>query len=208
MNRRAVVFKAVLVLAFVWGTVWAVRAYAGSRKITAQSVEREIRDAEFTDLSGQEKPPQSVEGEREKHIRKIAEQINRLDFNERQRNKESRATEQFFRTLSVREKDLFLDLTVMQSMGKFMEALDAMPPAQRKKFVEQGLKEVDTGRTEQDMQRAEELGPEVLERITQEGMRAYFQKSSAETKLDLAPLMQAMNEVMQGLRGNEFGPPR
>jgi len=31
-------------------------------------------------------------------------------------------------------------------------------------------------------------------------------KASADTKLDLAPLMEAMNEVMQGLRGNEFGP--
>jgi hypothetical protein len=37
-------------------------------------------------------------------------------------------------------------------------------------------------------------------------MRAYFDKASADTKLDLAPLMEAMNEVMQGLRGNEFGP--
>ena len=56
------------------------------------------------------------------------------------------------------------------------------------------------------MARAEELGPELLEKITQEGMRAYFEKSSAETKLDLAPLMQAVNETMQGLRGHEFGP--
>ena len=38
--------------------------------------------------------------------------------------------------------------------------------------------------------------------------RAYFEKSSADTKLDLAPLMEAINETMQGLRGNEFGPRR
>jgi hypothetical protein len=36
-------------------------------------------------------------------------------------------------------------------------------------------------------------------------MRAYFEKSSMETKLDLAPLMQAINETMQGIRGNQFG---
>jgi len=39
-------------------------------------------------------------------------------------------------------------------------------------------------------------------------MRAYFEKSNSDTKLDLAPLMDAMNETMQGLRGNEFGPRR
>ena len=29
---------------------------------------------------------------------------------------------------------------------------------------------------------------------------------NGQTKLDLAPLMEAVNETMQGLRGNEFGP--
>ena len=46
---------------------------------------------------------------------------------------------------------------------------------------------------------------DLLTKISEEGMRAYFNKASADTKLDLAPLMEAMNEVMQGLRGNEFG---
>jgi hypothetical protein len=87
-----------------------------------------------------------------------------------------------------------------------MESLDAMKPEQRRKFVEQGLKEITEGRTEADMARAEELGSDLLDKISQEGMKAYFEKSSAETKLDLAPLMEAMNETMQGLRGNEFGP--
>jgi hypothetical protein len=91
-------------------------------------------------------------------------------------------------------------------MNRFMESLDAMPPEQRRKFVERGLKEIEEGRTEEDMARAEGLGADLLDKISQEGMRAYFEKSSTQTKLDLAPLMEAINESMQGLRGNEFGP--
>jgi hypothetical protein len=91
-------------------------------------------------------------------------------------------------------------------MSRFMESLDAMKPEQRKKFVEQGMKEIQSGRTEEEMARADELGADLLDKISQQGMRAYFDKSSADTKLDLAPLMEAMNETMQGLRGNEFGP--
>ena len=93
-------------------------------------------------------------------------------------------------------------------MGHFMEALDAMKHDERKKFDEQGLKEINDGRTEAEMARAEELDSDLLDKISQEGMKAYFEKSSADTKLDLAPLMEAMNETMQGLRGNEFGPRR
>lgn len=207
MNRRSVILKAAIVLAVVWAIVWGVRAWAGSRKITAERVQSRIEAAAFIDWSDRERPPSAVEAElREKELREIAAMVNRLDFQEREKNRRNRGGEEFFRKLSTSEKSLFIDLTVMESMNRFMESLDAMPPEQRRKFVEQGLKEVEAGRTAEEMARADELGADLLEKISQEGMRAYFEKSSTQTKLDLAPLMEAINETMQGLRGNEFGP--
>lgn len=207
MARREVFIKAALVLILVWGVVWGIRAYAGSRKITAELVNREVAAANFTDWSDRTEPMASAESaRREKELHKIAGLVNRLDFKEREKNRDNRTGETFFRKLSPNEKGLFINLTVVESMGRFMESLDAMKPDQRRKFVEQGLKEIQEGRTEQEMARAEELGADLLNKITQEGMKAYFEKSSTDTKLDLAPLMEAMNETMQGLRGNEFGP--
>ena len=209
MNRRMVVLKAVMVLAAVWLGVWAIRSYAGSRKVTAESLNARIAKSGFDDWSELETPPDAAEARRrEEEIRGISEIVNRLDFAEREKNRMNRSGDDFFRKLNAKEKSLFIDLTVMESMNRFMEAIDSMPPGQRKKFVEQGLKEIQDGRTEEEMARANELGADLLEKISQEGMRAYFEKSSTDTKLDLAPLMQAINETMQGLRGNEFGPPR
>ncbi len=207
MSRRDVILRAILVLAVVWAAVWGVRTYAGSKKVTAERLESRIERAAFADWSGHETPPSAAAAERrEEELREIAGMVNRLDFQEREKNRRSRSGEEFFRKLSPSEKGLFIDLTIMESMNRFMESLDAMPPEQRRKFVEQGLKEIEAGQTEQDMARAQELGADLLEKISQEGMRAYFQKSSSQTKLDLAPLMEAINESMQGLRGSEFGP--
>jgi hypothetical protein len=207
MNRRSVILKATIVLSIVWGLVWGVRTWAGSRKITAERVQSRIEAANFVNWSDREQPPSAVQAElREKELREIAGLVNRLDFQEREKNRRNRSGEEFFRKLSTSEKSLFIDLTVMESMNRFMESIDAMPPEQRRKFVEQGLKEVEAGRTGDDLARADELGADLLEKISQEGMRAYFEKSSTQTKLDLAPLMEAINETMQGLRGNEFGP--
>lgn len=209
MNRRSVVIRAVAALAMVWLVVWGVRSLAGSRKITAERLNARIQQAGFADWSQQETPPDAAEaGRRDAEMREIAGILNRLDFQEREKNRQNRTAEEFFRKLSRSEKNRFIDLTVMESMNRFMESLDAMPPEQRKKFVEQGLREIQEGRTAEDMARARELGDDLLEKISQEGMRAYFEKSSADTKLDLAPLMEAINETMQGLRGNEFGPRR
>jgi len=206
MGRNAVILKAIIVLALVWGTVWAVRAVAGSRRITAEKVNQEMTTARFDDWSGHEVGPDPAEaGRREEELRRIAGMFNRLDFAERERNRENRSAEEFYRKLSRSEKSMFVELTVVESMNRFMEALDALEPDQRRRFVEQGMREIREGRTAEDMARADELGDDLLDRITQEGMRAYFEKSNTDTKLDLAPLMEAMNETMQGLRNNAFG---
>lgn len=206
MERKAVILKAALILALVWSAVFAVRSYAGSKKITAERVNAEVIAADFSDWSDRENPSGAEAERREKDLRRIAGLVNRLDFQEREKNRDSRVPEEFFAKLSPGEKTLFIDLTITESMTRFMEALDAMPADQRRKFVEQGLNEIKAGRTEEEMKRADALGSDLLEKISQEGMKAYFEKSSTDTKLDLAPLMEAMNEVMQGLRGNEFGP--
>jgi hypothetical protein len=207
MARRDVILKAALVLLVVWAAVWAIRAYAETRKITAERLDREVAAARFADWSDLASPPDRAEAaRREAELRNVAGLVNRLDFQEREKNRENRAGEKFFRKLAPDEKSLFIELTIVESMSRFMESLDAMKPEQRKKFVEQGMKEIQSGRTQEEMARTDELGADLLEKISQQGMRAYFDKSSADTKLDLAPLMEAMNETMQGLRGNEFGP--
>ena len=209
MQRKVFVLKATVVLLAVWLGVWAVRAYAGSRKLTAERVNLAIAEARFSDWSEHASPPDAGEAaRRERELRRIADMVNRLDFSEREKNRRNPTPEEFFRKLTAPEKNLFIDLTVRESMNRFMEALDAMPPQQRRRFVEQGLRDIQDGRTADDMARAREMGADLLDKISQEGMRAYFEKSSADTKLDLAPLMEAINETMQGLRGNEFGPRR
>ena len=204
-GKQAVIVKGVVLLALIWAVVFTMRHFAASKKITAERLDREVRELAFDDWS--ENPgAAAVAKEREEDIRRIAEMVNRLDFAEREKNRKNRSGEDFFRKLSVKEKNLFVDLTIVESMSKFMEALDQMPEEQRKRFVEKGLKEIQDGRTAEEMERAREMDESLLAKISQEGMRAYFDKASADTKLDLAPLMEAMNEVMQGLRGNEFGP--
>ncbi len=204
MGRRSVILKAVIALALVWTLVWGIRTWAGSRKITAERVEKEIKAVEFEDWS-ENKGRSDDPAEREKEIREIAEMINRLDFREREKNRENRSGEEFYKKLSPEERTLFVDLTVMESMNRFMAALDELKPAERKRFVMQALREIDDGRTADEMTRVRALGDNLLDRISEEGMKAYFNKASADTKLDLAPLLEAMNEVMQGMRGNQFG---
>lgn len=207
MQQRKIIAQAVVAILLVWGVVFAVRSWAGSKKITAEKIEQAVQATKFEDFSQSDSIDGSIAKKREEKIREIADLTNRLDFKEREKNRDNRSGEKFFKLLSSQERQLFIELTVAESMNQFMKALDQMPAKDRKRFVKQGLEEIAKGKTAEDMQRTKELGDDVMEKITEEGMRAYFEKASTDTKLDLAPLMEAMNDVMQGMRGNRFGPP-
>lgn len=207
MSRRNVIFKAVLILVLVWSGVWCIRAYAGSRKITADRVGREMASAGFADWSEHATQPDTAEAiRRDKKLRDIADLVNLLDFQEREAHRRKRTDAAFFSRLSPQEKGRYIELTVMESFKRFMKSLDGMPPKQRRQFIEQGLKEFAQGGSEGDLARAKALGADMLSKISLDGMRAFLGNSNTDTQLKLAPLIEVVNETMQGLRGSEFGP--
>lgn len=207
MRRKRVLIQTLLALVLLWGAVTAVRAFAGSKQVTAEKIAAAATSAGFEDWSQQKWAPDAARGQqREKKIREMAELMNRLDFAEREKTRDDRSLDRMTARMSHDEKVLFIDLTVRESMGRFMEAIDKLPPEKRKQFVEKALKDIENGKTGEDMSRLQELGKDVMEKVQSEGMKAYFEKASADTKLDLAPLMESTNELMQNLRGQEIGP--
>lgn len=203
------VIQAAVLLLLVWGAVSGVRMLVGTQRVTAETMAKEIEAADFEDWSELEVLPANAQSKgRHKMIIEIADMVNGLDFAEREKARDNRIGENFFRKLAQPEKEMFIDLTLEKSMETFIKALDALDPEQRRKFVEDGLREIEDGLTEAEMKRTREMSEDLLKRITDEGMKSYFENASADTKIDLAPLMEAMDEVMKGMRGSEFGPPR
>lgn len=207
-NQRLVI-QAVVVLLLVWAAVSGIRMLAGSQRVTAEKLSEAIEEGAFDDWSDMEVLPANAESKgRFNQITKIADMVNELDFAEREKARDERIGENFFRRLAQPEKERFINLTIEKSMETFMKAIDSLDPEQRRKFVEDGLREIEDGRTEEEMQRTREMSEDLLRRITDEGMKSYFANASADTKIDLAPLMEAMDDVMKGMRGREFGPPQ
>lgn len=207
MRKKRLIIQSLLALLLVWAVVAGIRAAAGSQRVTAEKLEAKLSDIELTDWSDRDSPPEGALAERrDRYIVEVSEMVNRLDFAERQKTRDRRSGEAFFRKLAPNEKERFIGLTIEKSMQTFMTALDGLPAKDRRKFVEDGLREIEDGRTAEEMERARELSEELLARIADEGMKAYFENASADTKLDLAPLMEAMDDLMKGMRGHDFRP--
>lgn len=198
MNRQLWI-KALVVLAVIWAVAWAVTTAAAGRKATA---ERFIETYEESSLTS----PSGSPSQRKEDLQRLASVVNKMDLRQREQLRATRRDGEFFDNLNNEEKRLWIDLTVTKSMEKMMEALDAMPKDEREAFVKKGLAELEKGPGKEDIERLRQVDPDLLDRITEEGLSAYFQKAGADTKMDLAPLMEAMGGVLQGIRGNEFDP--
>lgn len=207
MGKTRIILQAVAALVVVWTVVSFVRAAAASKRITAEKIRTEILAADLADAS-EGLPAGADVSARAEEIDRIAELFNRLDFAERERAREARIGEVFFEKLTPAERERFIGLTIEKSMQSLVRALDAMSAQERRAIVERGLREIEDGRTEEEMRRAQALSEDLLERVAEHGLNAYFQEAGADTKLDLAPLMEAMDALVKGLRGNEFGPPQ
>lgn len=209
MSRTAIIVRTVAILVLVWTGVWAVRAIAGSMKITAERLSRQVAKADFADWSQSTTPPDpALAAQRARQIDKIASMINRLDFIERANFRRDRTDERFFKLLSPQEQQRFVDLTVLKSLNSFLDSIEALPAKQRKRFIEAGVKELAEDSAGKPAGAVNPLVAGMLDKLDVKAIRAFVNQSSPATKLSLAPLVEAINESIQGLRGREFGPPR
>ena len=126
--------------------------------------------------------------------------INELDFGQSEKAREKRLADEFFSRLSAKERVLFVDLTIEVILARWMSAFEGLPEEDKEKFIKRGVKEFEEELDEAEMKRLEKLGAEMLAKITTEGFSGYLDGMSAEEKMELAPLMETMNELMQRLR--------
>jgi len=190
---RPVWIKAIVLLAAVWIVVGGVIWWARSQKPTPEHL-----------LAYVESHP--VEGksssDRSKTIEKVARQLNGLTYMERREIRFNRKLDGFFSSLNTDEQSRFLDLTLPEGFKQMMEALNKMKPEDRKIFVERTLKEMQKqeGREVTAEERERFLEDRNAQKIIDQGLKSFYSEASAETKMDVAPILEQMQRNLQGFR--------
>jgi hypothetical protein len=138
---------------------------------------------------------------RRKHIDEVIASVNLLDFDQRKQMRENDRDkwQAFMNSLTKEERAHFLTETVEQHFKSMMKAFNQMSHEERQKIVDQSLK--DMRRQDADgrnMDRLQKEDEQVFHQVVEKGLGAYYEDASADTKLDLAPLMEQMQQRMRG----------
>ncbi len=190
-SRKVIGWWAGLALVLIWTMAIGAMRLARASRMTAEKV---VALMQAEPLEG--KPPE----ERLRRLDRLADRINRLPFEERQRLRMKGDLRAYFEELPVEERRHFIERTMPSGLRQMTEAFNRMSREERRRLVERALEDLrrESARARQDAERAWREDPELTQRLVDEGMKVYLTETSAEAKIDLQPLIEQMQAILRG----------
>ena len=195
--RHRPVLVAMIALVAIWAVAIAGYEIARHARVTPEKVRAYINSVDFSHLSA---------ADREAAIRKLAAMLNALSLEERQGLRLNRGG--WFDEMTEAEKSEFLEATLPTGFKQMLGAFEEMPPDKRKHVVDQAIKQLQDARQQMaaggqvppTATNGPVLSPELQEKVTKIGLQSFYSQSSAETKAELAPLLEQMQQLMESGR--------
>jgi len=199
--RQRPIFIAVAVILVAWMVAIAGYTMAKNSKMTADKVRAY---AELVDLS------KLSAAARAKAIHELAGRMNRLSPEERRKARFEHAAERWFEQMTEDEKGTFIELTMPTGFKQMLSSFEELPEDRRRRAISDALRRL---KEEQEKTREAEGAPgevttnappvlskDLQEKITKIGLKTYYSESSAQTKAEMAPLLEELQRMMESGR--------
>jgi len=197
---RPILLSGLAVLA-IWTVAVAGYQLAKNSRISAEKVKAYVTSVDLSRLSGDA---------RAKAIRKLADMLNALSLDERRKARLDRLTWGWLEQMSEDEKSVFIEATMPTGFKQMLEAFEQLPEDKRHKTIDDALRQLrdernriqnSTGESPPEGTNAPPpLSPELQAQIRTIGLKTFYGQSSAQTKAELAPVLEEMQRVMESGR--------
>jgi hypothetical protein len=194
MNRRArSLWLAGAVVVVIWFLTWAGFVVARQSRMTAEKFRTYAQSVDLSKLQA---------AERERALRKLAEKMNALPPEERRAARGSRDWEPWFKVMSEAEKESFIEATFPTGVKQMITAFEKLPEDKRKRTIDEAVKRMREDPASGEGRAGEEgrdpaVSPELEAKIRTVGLKTFFAESSAQTKAEVAPLLEEMQRVLE-----------
>lgn len=186
------------VLVGVWALAMTGYVIAKNAKVTGEKVRSFLASTDLSKLN---------EKDRAKALKKLADYMNQLPQDERRTTRMDREWENWFKTMNDREKGDLIEATMPSGVTQMLTAFEQLPAEKRKKAIEDSLKRMREARNDprnagqwQGTNAPPPLSPELQQRAAAAGLGAFYSQSSAQTKAELAPLLEEIQRSMESGR--------
>jgi hypothetical protein len=197
---RPVVFS-LLAVCGIWLVALAGYRIARNAKMTAEKVKAYAGSVDISKLSG---------AARTKAIQELEDKINALSLEERRKARLDREAASWFDRMTEDEKAGFIEATMPTGFKQMLTSFEQLPEEKRRKAIDDALRHLKEARDQmagspgggnQNGANAQPvLSPELQAKVRTIGLTTLYSQSSAQTKAELAPVLEELQRVMESGR--------
>ena len=189
-----------MVIAAAWLLALAGYTVAKNSKMTAEKVRAYAASVELSRLSGEA---------RARALRELAAKLNALSPEERRRARMDRVWQAWFEEMTEEEKGTFIDATLPTGFKQMLASFEQLTEEKRRKAIDDAMKRMKEA--QERMQEGEEpreagtnrpsvLSEELQQKAAKIGLKTFYSESSAQTKAEMAPLLEELQRMMESGR--------
>jgi hypothetical protein len=197
---RPVVISALAVCG-IWLVALAGYRIARNAKMTAEKVKAYAESVDISKLSG---------AARAKAIRELEDMLNALSLEERRKARLDREAWSWFNRMTEEEKSAFIEATMPTGFKQMLTSFEQLPEEKRRKAIDDALRNLRQARdqvagspgdgSQGGSNSPPVLSPELQAQVRTIGLKTLYSQSSAQTKAELAPVLEELQRVMESGR--------
>ena len=177
----------------VWLLAWGGFRIAQNSKMTAEKFSAYLRAVDLEKLHG---------AAREKALRDLAAKLNALVPDERRHARMDREMDRWFQQMTEEEKGKFIENTMPTGFKQMLASFEKLPEDKRKKVIDDTLKRFEEIRKGElppgeATNRPPPMSKELQKKVVAVGLSSFYSDSSAQTKAELAPVLEEMQRLME-----------
>ena len=196
-QRRRPILYAIVGLVAVWLLATAGWIISDRAKVTADKVAVYLHDRDLAQLSAEA---------RARALRELAAKMNALTVEERRKARLQGEWNRWFREMTEEEKGAFIEATMPSGFQQMLAAFEKLPADQRQRAINDAMKEMKKARDSMEggeagastrANRPPEMSEGLQQKVVTIGLKSFYSQSSAQTKAELAPLLEEMQRSME-----------
>lgn len=195
-SRWRPVWAVAIAVVLIWAGAIAGYSIAQRSRMTAEKVNAYASKIDLSKLSA---------ADRAKAIQTLAEKLNSLSLEERQKARLDRTAWRWFEQMTEEEKGGFIEATMPTGFKNMITAFEELPEERRRRVIDDSLKRLRETQTriqssDRNFRRdtnAPVLSPELEKKLQTIGLNTFYSQSSAQTKAELAPVLEELQRTMQ-----------
>ena len=193
------VFSGIAVLV-VWVTAMVGYSIAKNARVTAEKVKTYAESVDLAKLSGEA---------RAKALKRLADMLNALSLDERRKARLDGVSWQWMEAMTEEEKAAFIEATMPTGFKQMLTSFEQLPEDKRRKAIDDALRHLREARVKMQgsagdpnpgTNGAPVLSEDLQKKIRKIGLQTFYSQSSAQTKAEMAPVLEELQRVMESGR--------